>query len=62
MVNQEIDELIQEAKRIVRESESLILNLANSSEACQNSLDQFRINLEKLQKIKADIVATTLDS
>ncbi len=62
MIDPGIDERLQEAQRLVRESESLVNHLTSSSEIYQLSLDQLRINLENLQKIKAEIIASTLDS
>ncbi len=62
MIDPGIDERLKEAQRLVRESESLVNHLTSSSEIYQLSLDQLRINLENLQKIKAEIIASTLDS
>lgn len=57
----DIDERIRDAKQLVRESEALINRTIGSREVNQAVLDQLRINLENLERLKAEIVTQPKD-
>lgn len=56
MTDPDIDQRIKDAKQLVLESEALLRRTIGSRAVNQSTLDKLRLNLERLERLKEEVV------